>query len=81
MFRPSLALAIVVMLAIPTVASARDVTASAKSQTTKSDVAVKHRRTAVQRRVGYRAGPAPAHRNCGEFMYWKGGKCNDARNK
>ena len=20
-------------------------------------------------------------RNCGEFMYWKDGKCNDARNK
>jgi hypothetical protein len=81
MFRPSLALAVVVVLAIPTVASARDVTASAKSPSTKADVAVKHRRTAVQRRVGYRAGPAPAHRNCGEFMYWKGGKCNDARNK
>jgi len=36
--------------------------------------------TSIKRRTAYRA-EAPAQRNCGEFMYWKDGKCNDARNK
>jgi hypothetical protein len=36
--------------------------------------------TSIQRKTAYRAG-APTQRNCGEFMYWKDGKCNDARNK
>ena len=81
MFRPSLALVVLFMLVAPSLASARDATASAKSQSTNARVVVKDRRTAVQRRVGYRAEAAPMPRNCGEFMYWKDGKCNDARNK
>jgi hypothetical protein len=34
----------------------------------------------IKPRTAYRA-EAPTQRNCGEFMYWKDGKCNDARNK
>jgi hypothetical protein len=44
---------------------------SAKSRTTNARGAV----------TAYRAELAPTQRNCGEFMYWKNGKCNDARNK
>jgi hypothetical protein len=81
MFRPSLAIAIFVMLVPPTAASARNVKASAQSQPPAAGVAVKKPRTAMQRRAGYRAQAARAPSNCGEFMYWKDGKCNDARNK
>jgi hypothetical protein len=81
MFRPSLAVAILVLLVPPTAASARNVKASAQSQPPKAGVAVKEPRTAVRGRAAYRAQAARAPRNCGEFMYRKDGKCNDARNK
>jgi hypothetical protein len=80
MFRLSLALAILFMVAAPGVPSARDATASAKSQTSNVGGAVKHRRT-IHRRAAYRAESAAGQRSCGEYMYWKDGKCNDARNK
>ena len=79
MFRLSLALATVFMLVASGVASARDETASAKSRTTHARSAVKDGRT--QRRVGYRAETVAPQKSCGEFKYWKDGKCNDARNK
>ena len=78
MFRLSLALAIVFMLVAPGVPWAQDQAQSAKSRPTQARGAVKNRQTSTQRR-GYRA--ETAARTCGEFMYWKGGKCNDARNK
>lgn len=81
MFRPSLAVAILVMLVAPTAASARNGKLSAQSKPAKARVAVKQRRPAVQQRAGYRAQADRARGNCGEFMYWKDGKCNDARNK
>jgi|SRR5262245_6641576 len=55
--------------------------ASAKSRTSNARVAVSDRRTSIQRRAAYRADSAPTQRGCGEFMYRKDGKCNDARNK
>jgi hypothetical protein len=55
--------------------------ASAKSQTTNPRGAVANRRTAIQRRAAYRADSAPTQGSCGQFMYRKNGKCNDARNK
>ena len=81
MFRPSLTVAIVVMLVVFTAASARNGKLSAQSQPAKAGVAVKERRTAVQQRAGYRAQPARAPGTCGVFMYWKDGKCNVASNK
>ena len=33
----------------------------------------------VHRSLGHTA--TQAQHKCGEFMYWKGGKCEDARNK
>ena len=42
--------------------------------------AVTDGRTTIQRRAAYRA-EAPMQRSCGQFMYRKDGKCNDARNK
>ena len=48
MFRPSLTVAIVVMLVAATVASTRNGKVSAQSQPAKAGVAVKERRTAVQ---------------------------------
>jgi len=36
--------------------------------------------SSIQRQAAYRAQSAPTT-SCGEFMYRKGGKCNDARNK
>ena len=54
---------------------------SAKSQTRNARNAGSDRRTSIQRRAAYRAAAAPTQRSCGQFMYWKGGKCNDARNK
>jgi hypothetical protein len=80
MFRPPLALAIVFMFLPPLGASAQDATTSAKSQTAKAPVGAKGRGK-VQRRSGFRAEIAPAQRTCGAFMYFKNGKCNDARNK
>jgi hypothetical protein len=55
--------------------------ASAKSGTTNARVAANDRRTSIQRRAAYRADSAATQRSCGEFMYRKDGKCNDARNK
>jgi hypothetical protein len=55
--------------------------ASAKSRTANVRGAVSDRRTAIQRNAAYRAESAPTQRSCGEFMYKKDGKCNDARNK
>jgi hypothetical protein len=55
--------------------------ASAKSRTTNARGAVSDRRSSIQRSAAYRAESAPTRRNCGEFMYRKDGKCNDARNK
>ena len=55
--------------------------ASAKSGTTNARVAVNGRRTSIQGRAAYRAASAASQRSCGEFMYRKDGKCNDARNK
>jgi len=80
MFRLSLALTILFMLVAPGVPSARDETASAKSRTTNARGAATTRRTSIQRGAAYRAAPA-TQRSCGQFMYWKDGKCNDARNK
>jgi hypothetical protein len=54
--------------------------ASAKLPTRHARGAVGNRRTSIQRRAAYRAESA-TQRNCGQFMYWKNGKCNDARNK
>ena len=82
MFRLPLALAILFTLLAPGGSFARDETASAKSRTTNVRGAVKDRRPAIQRRTGYRAeSVVPSQRTCGQFMYWKDGKCNDARNK
>jgi len=78
MFRPSLALAIVFMLSPPVGASAQDATTSAKSQTTNARAAGKDRRTRVQRRAGFRAETPLAQRTCGQCMYFKNDKCNDA---
>ena len=55
--------------------------ASAKSRTPHARSAVSDQRTSIQRRAAYRAASAPTQRSCGQFMYWKDGKCNDARNK
>ena len=55
--------------------------AAAKSRTTKARRAVAEPRTSIQRGAAYRAASAATQRNCGEFMYRKNGKCNDARNK
>jgi hypothetical protein len=55
--------------------------ASAKSRTANVRGAVSDRRTSIQRNAAYRAESAPTQRSCGEFMYRKDGKCNDARNK
>ena len=55
--------------------------ASAKSRPTDFRGAASDGRTSIQRRAAYRAEPAPTQRSCGEFMYRKDGKCNDARNK
>ena len=55
--------------------------ASAKSPTRHARAAVSNGRTSIHRRAAYRASSAPTQRNCGQFMYWKNGKCNDARNK
>jgi len=35
---------------------------------------------AVQDNHGYTA-TQTTHQSCGEYKYWKGGKCEDARNK
>jgi hypothetical protein len=43
--------------------------------------AVSDRPTSMQRRAAYRAESVTGQRSCGEFMYRKDGKCNDARNK
>jgi hypothetical protein len=43
--------------------------------------AVSDRPISMQRRAAYRAESATGQRSCGEFMYRKDGKCNDARNK
>jgi hypothetical protein len=80
MFRLSLALALLLMLVAPGVPSARDETAAAKSRTTVARGAATNRRPSIQRGAAYRA-PATTQRSCGQFMYWKDGKCNDARNK
>jgi hypothetical protein len=78
MFRPSLAVAILSIVLLPAGASAQSVTTSAKSRSANAAVGVKGRGT-VQRRAGFRA--EPAQRSCGVFMYFKNGKCNDARDK
>jgi hypothetical protein len=76
MFRLAVALAFLfmvlpaIMLLPSSVGSARGVT-SAKSEKTMKE-------GRKQPRAGYRAG---SQRSCGVFMYWKDGKCNDARNK
>jgi hypothetical protein len=80
MFRLSLALACVFILLSAAGASARDVATSAKSQSAAAPARVKRRGT-IQRRAGFRAQTAPAQRTCGAFMYFKSGKCNDARDK
>jgi len=80
MFRPSLALAILCLVLPPAGASARSATASAKSQTADAPVRMKSRPT-VRRPAGFRAETAPRQRTCGAFMYFKNGKCNDARDK
>jgi len=80
MFRPSLALAIFAIVLLPTGASAQSATPSAKSQSANAPVGVKGKGK-VQRRTGFRAETAPAQRSCGAFMYFKNGKCNDARDK
>jgi hypothetical protein len=54
--------------------------ASAKSRT-HARTAIRDRQTSVQQSAAYRAEAAPTQRSCGEFMYRKDGKCNDARNK
>jgi hypothetical protein len=77
MFRLSLALAILFMLLAPGAPSARDETASAKSRSTNVRGAATTGRTSIKRGAAYRA----SQRSCGQFMYWKDGKCNDARNK
>jgi hypothetical protein len=81
MFRLSLALAVLFVLIAPDVPSARDETASAKSRTSNVRSAPTTRRTSIERRAAYRAESATTQRSCGEFKYWKDGKCNDARNK
>jgi hypothetical protein len=55
--------------------------ASAKSRAKDVRGAVINGGTSMRRRAAYQAESAPMQRNCGEFMYWKNGKCNDARNK
>ena len=55
--------------------------ASAKSRTTNARAAISDRQNSIQRTAAYRAELAPTQRSCGEFMYRKDGKCNDARNK
>jgi hypothetical protein len=81
MFRPSLALAIIFMFLPPVGAHAQDAMTSVKSQTSNARVAGKDRRTRVQRRAGFRAETPLAQRTCGQYMYFKNGKCNDARDK
>jgi len=76
MFRPAVVLAIPLIALLPVGASAQSVTTSAKSQTANAPARVKG-----QRRAGYRAETATAPRSCGVFMYFKKGKCNDARDK
>jgi len=80
MLRPSLALAIFFIALLPAGASAQNATTSAKSRSANAAVGVKAPRGTVQRRAGFRAETAPA-RTCGVFMYFKNGKCNDARDK
>ena len=81
MLRPSLALAIFSIALLPAGASAQNATTSAKSRGANASVGVKAPRGTVQRRAGFRAETAPAQRTCGVFMYFKNGKCNDARDK
>ena len=80
MFRPLLALAILSIVLLPIGASAQSPTTSAKSRTANAAVGVKGR-APIQRRAGFRAETGPAQRTCGVFMYFKNGKCNDARDK
>jgi len=54
--------------------------ASARSGKTNAQGAVAGRPNSIQRQAAYQAQSAPTG-SCGEFMYRKGGKCNDARNK
>jgi hypothetical protein len=80
MFRPAIVLTIPLIVLLPTGASAQSPTTSAKSESANAPVRAKGRGT-VHRRAGYRAATAPAQRSCGAFMYFKNGKCNDARDK
>ena len=79
MFRPSLALAIPFIILLPAGASAQSATTSAKSERAEAPVGAKAGGK-VQRRAGFRA-ETPAQRTCGVNMYFKNGKCNDARDK
>jgi len=80
MFRLSLALAILFIALPPAGAADRSGATSAKSQTANAPGRPKSRAT-VQRRAGFRAETAPTQRTCGAYMYFKNGKCNDARDK
>jgi len=80
MFKPSLALAILSIVLLPAGASAQSASTSAKSRTANAPVGAKGQGK-VQRRAGFRAETGPAQRTCGAFMYFKNGKCNDAREK
>ena len=84
MFKPSLALAILSIVLLPAGASAQSASTSAKSRTANAPVGAKGHgkgQGKVQRRAGFRAETGPAQRTCGAFMYFKNGKCNDAREK
>jgi|KBSMisStandDraft_5_1062788.scaffolds.fasta_scaffold1266469_2 hypothetical protein len=80
MFRPSLALAILCLVLPPAGASARSATPSAKSQAADAAAPLKSR-AKVGRHAGFRAETASRQRTCGAYMYFKNGKCNDARDK